>query len=53
MTKYEYNEPLFNVVVTSKEDILTASDPTQTPADVVPGNAPDDLVNGGGGVPLG
>lgn len=51
MTKYEYNEPLFNVVVTSKEDILTGS--TATPAEVVPGNAPDDLVNGGGGVPLG
>ncbi|MBQ7740701.1 MAG: hypothetical protein IJT65_05670 [Eubacterium sp.] len=47
MTKYEYNEPLFNVVVTSKEDILTGS------AEIIHDNAPDDLVNGGGGVPLG
>ena len=43
MIKFDYNEPLFKVVVTSKEDIMTTS-----------GNVLDDaLTPVGGEIPIG
>ena len=46
----KYNDPLFNVVVTSNEDILTLS---STDATVVPGNAPTDgFENPGGAIDI-
>ena len=44
MIKFDYNEPLFKVVLTSKEDIMTTSTPG--------GNVLDDDLNSGD-IPIG